>query len=355
MKKVSLYLACSALPFLVAGCGSSSNDSAPPPPAGTVQLTAGNVDVTARAAANAALGSASLADITPVSAASTKEVPVKVATVKARSLQQVLLGLTRNVVFERAMAKAAPVSGGLVRAQGVITETEACDAGGTVVGVLDDRDNSNSVSSGDQLSVTFNQCRPNATDFVNGSISASFSVVQDSPGFASAIATVTYTQLQATSTEGDFSINGSFSFSFSRLNNVDTAQFSIGVNGLTASVTDSNYSDTVTLHAGYTVTATRDPSALPPGSSIPGVGTLSVNGAISANSIGGTIVLSTPVAIRQFDIDAYPREGQLQVRGANNGMLVLTVLSTSTVRVQLDGNGDGTFEVPKDVAWVDLV
>ena len=40
--------------------------------------------------------------------------------------------------------------------------------------------------------------------------------------------------------EGDFSINGSFSFSFSRLNNVDTAQFSIGVNGLTASVTDSN-------------------------------------------------------------------------------------------------------------------
>ena len=81
MKKVSLYLACSALPFLVAGCGSSSNDSAPPPPAGTVQLTAGNVDVTARAAANAALGSASLADITPVSAASTKEVPVKVATV----------------------------------------------------------------------------------------------------------------------------------------------------------------------------------------------------------------------------------------------------------------------------------
>jgi len=39
----------------------------------------------------------------------------------------------------------------------------------------------------------------------------------------------------------------------------------------------------------------------------------------------------------------------------NNGLLVLTVLSTTTVRVQLDANADGTFEVNKDVAWVDLI
>jgi len=43
------------------------------------------------------------------------------------------------------------------------------------------------------------------------------------------------------------------------------------------------------------------------------------------------------------------------VRGVNNGLLVLTVLSTTTVRVQLDANGDGTFELTKDVNWIDLI
>jgi hypothetical protein len=238
---------------------------------------------------------------------------------------------------------------------GLITETENCAAGGTVTGVLDDRDNTGTVTSGDLLTVTFAQCRPNATDLIDGSVAATYSVVQASPGFASATATVTYTQLQASSTEGSFFINGSFSYNLNRFGSVFTAQLSIGVNGLTAGVTGSNYNDTVTLHAGYTVTATRDPAALPPGSATPGLGTLTVNGAISATSIGGTIVISTPVTIRQYDIDPFPREGQLQVRGVNNGLLVLTVLSTSTVRVQLDANADGTFEVDKNVAWTDLI
>jgi hypothetical protein len=65
-------------------------------------------------------------------------------------------------------------------------------------------------------------------------------------------------------------------------------------------------------------------------------------------------VIST-VTFRRYAIDPHPREGQLQVRGVNNGLLVVTVLSTATVRLQLDANGDGTFEATKDVPWDDLV
>jgi hypothetical protein len=43
------------------------------------------------------------------------------------------------------------------------------------------------------------------------------------------------------------------------------------------------------------------------------------------------------------------------VRGANNGQLLLTVLSALMVRVQLDANGDNTFEVDKNVPWIGLV
>lgn len=66
-------------------------------------------------------------------------------------------------------------------------------------------------------------------------------------------------------------------------------------------------------------------------------------------------MISTPLAIRQYDIDPHPREGQVQVRGADDGLLVPTVLSTRTVRAQLDANDDGTFEATKDVRWGDLI
>ena len=350
MNRLTIYLVISLAAVLISACGSDGNDNMQPAPAATVTMSTSNVDLVARSAANAAVSSAEVANVNPASNGGSAS-----KAVNTRSLQQLLLGLTREVVFDRVMVKGTPASSSIPKAQGTITKTDNCASGGTVTGVLEDRDDSNSATSGDTLTVTFTQCRPNPTDLINGSVSATYSAVQVLPGFASATATVTYSQLTASSTEGSFFINGSFTYNLSRLGSVYSAQLSIGVNGLTAAVTGASYSDTVTLHAGYTVTATRDPAALPTGSSIPGVGTLTVNGAISATSIGGTIVISTPVTIKQFDIDPFPREGQLQVRGANNGLLVLTVLSTSTVRVQLDANGDGTFEVNKDVAWVDLI
>ncbi|HTT11245.1 MAG TPA: hypothetical protein VMG60_10185 [Burkholderiaceae bacterium] len=64
------------------------------------------------------------------------------------------------------------------RPTGLISSTGTCAAGGSVTAVLDDRDGSNSGSSGDLLTVTFKQCQPTATDLINGSISATYSVAQ---------------------------------------------------------------------------------------------------------------------------------------------------------------------------------
>lgn len=341
-----------ALPLaalLVAGCGGeTSSDSAPAAPAASVTLSASNVDLVARAAANAGVSSANVAEVNPAAGARTA------SPVQGRSVQELVLALTGHVVVGRTMAKGAPAASSGVRSLALITRMEDCAAGGSVAGALDDRDNSGAASPGDLLSVTLVQCRPRAGDLINGTVSATYSVVQTTPT-VSVSATVTYAQLQASSTEGSFAIDGSFTYNLTQIGRITTAQLSIGASGLTAAVTGSNYNDTVTLHAGYTVTAARDPDAVLPGSAIPGLRTLSVNGAISAASIGGTIIVTTPVTIRQYDIDAFPREGQLQVRGVNNARLVLTVLSTTTVRVQLDEDGDSVFEVDKNVAWTELI
>jgi hypothetical protein len=356
MKALSLSFVAGIAALLVAGCGSDSNNGSQPGPAPTVTLSAANVDAAASATANAAVSSASMANVNPVSTSKASGGGDLASTLKTRSLQRLLFGLTQQLVIDRVMVKASPGSSAVLRTQALISRQDTCSSGGTVTVVLNDRDGSNNVSSGDLLTVTFDQCKPSATDLINGSVSATYSVVQVGSGFASATATVTYTQLQASSTEGSFSIDGSFNYNLAQQGNVYTAQLSIGVNSLTASVTGASGSETLTLHAGYTVTATRDPDALPPeGGSTAGLGTLTVNGAISATSIGGTIVITTPMTIKQYDIDPFPREGQVQVRGVNNGLLVLTVLSTSQVQVQLDADADGTFELSKVVNWVDLI
>jgi len=348
MNRLSACFVATSTALVIAGCGSNSNNSTAQGPTPTVTLSSANVDAAARASANAAISSASMVNAAPAStgASGTPSPPV-------RSLQQVLFKLTRQAVIDRAMVKSAAGSSTVPRAQALITRTDPCSSG-SITSSLDDRDNSNSVSAGDVLTLTFNQCQ-NGTDLIDGSVSATYSVVQSQPNFASATATVTYTQLHASSADGDFSINGSFNYSLSYDGSVYQAQLSIGVNDLTASVNAATYSDTVTLHAGYTVTGTRDPNALPQGSSTPGLDTLTVNGAVSAASIGGTILINTPMTFKQYDVDPYPREGQLQVRGANNGLLVLTVLSTSTVEVQLDADANGAFEVDKIVPWTDLI
>jgi len=357
MNRLLVTLMVANAAALVAACGGGGSDSpAPAAPVATVSLSSANQDAVARAAANAVVGSANIAAVNPAAADTVKAAAATtpVGTVP-RSLPQLLLNLTQDVVIDRLLARQSGTGSSLVRTQAVITATENCAVSGSVTATLDDRDNSGTASSGDVFTVTFSQCRPSDTELVDGSISASYTLVQQLPGSFSASATVTYSNLTATSAEGSFAVNGSFSYNLSRVGGVGTAQLAIGPNGLSATIAASNYTDTITLGAGYAITVTRDPAALPPGSAIPGLTTLTVNGAVTANSLGGTIVVSTPVAVKQYEIDPFPREGQIQVRGANNGLLVLTVLSTEAVRVQLDGNGDGTFEITKDVAWVDLI
>lgn len=353
--KLSICIAGTAVAALLAGCGGGAGGDSTPPAASSVVLTTTNQDTVARAAANAALSSATAAAVTPASADGKQAAAIGVqGQANARSLTELLLGLAQQAVVGTDATKKAQQTTA-VKPQAVATHTTNCAAGGTVTLTLDDRDNSGAASSGDVASLVFNQCRDSASEVVNGNLSATYTAAQSGPSSASASATITFSNLAATSSEGSFAINGTFSFNFSRQGTLKTAQFAVGASGLSAAITTPSYNDTITLGAGYTATLSRDENALAPGSTIPGADSLTVNGAITAASIGGTVVINTPVPFKQYDIDDFPREGQLQVRGANNGLLLLTAQSPTTARVMLDANGDGTFETTKDVPWSVLI
>jgi hypothetical protein len=74
-----------------------------------------------------------------------------------------------------------------------------------------------------------------------------------------------------------------------------------------------------------------------------------------ARRLSAAITRSTPIAFTRCAVDPYPRAGQRLVSGASGSRLQLTALSVTTVRVELDANGDGTFEQSRELPWGALI
>ena len=125
-------------------------------------------------------------------------------------------------------------------------------------------------------------------------------------------------------------------------------------NSLALRVTTPVYSDTVTLLDGYTVDSNYDRTALPPGGTVAGRTTSSASGKVASASAGGFVLVQTVEPIVQYDIDAYPRSGRLTAVG-NTGSVQVTVLSTTQVRIELDADGNRSYEASKLVAWDQLL
>jgi hypothetical protein len=113
------------------------------------------------------------------------------------------------------------------------------------------------------------------------------------------------------------------------------------------------FTDTVTLKNGFVSEATYEAlAAPPPGSATPGRTLSTVTGSLESTVAGGVVEVSTDAGapITTYDADSYPRSGVVQVRGINSRLL-LTGLSTDAVRLDLDANGDGSFESSEVKAW----
>jgi len=122
---------------------------------------------------------------------------------------------------------------------------------------------------------------------------------------------------------------------------------SVGSGGLTASTASSGYNDSVSFASGFAILTDEATS----GAST----SVSLSGTMSAQSLGGSITISTPQPLVQLSTDNYPSAGQVIVTGATGSAVRATVLDNTQVRVELDANGDGTYESTATVAWTTLI
>jgi hypothetical protein len=83
--------------------------------------------------------------------------------------------------------------------------------------------------------------------------------------------------------------------------------------------------------------------------------TLAASGTIDSTQLGGEISYSTPVTFQGAGA-GYPFAGEMLITGANGATIRLIALTETTVRIEVDADGDGVVDVggAEDTTWDDI-
>lgn len=316
--------AAAAMVLVLAACGGGGSDSgAFIPPAGSpAALTADNDVVAARSMLASSTGLMSNLDwLTGIQATGVHHpLPLVVAQAKA--------------------ALRRPLAGGEWLVGVTETFTESCTGGGSVSTTLDVA-NPEALTAGDTFTLTFSNCSEGGAS-LNGVIRMVFSSISgDLDAYPYTFsATVTTTDLRVTGDGSTLTSNGSMTLTLSSSgDDNEEADVSISSFHVRGSMAGEAYEQTLTNYAlRWAIQGQRM--------------TQTVAGTLTDSALGGSLVVATPTSVKQNLAEAYPYEGVLTGTGANNSRVRVTVLSSTTgVRVELDADGNGSYETSEDLGW----
>lgn len=333
----------------VAGCGGGGGGGEAPPPPTQVTITAANQEIVATTTANVFVG---FSGSTAVIAAKDGSPDLKPQTAGVQSAGALLAGSAK-----RALLTAAGKGGGPRVLQATSSATQNCPTSGTVTSTVDDNDNNGVLSAGDRVTLVYAQCR-DGPDVLNGSVSMTFTRVIDSPTMAELSAGMTFGALTASIGDDSSSMNGTVSIAMTMTSTVVTAIITVESGGLTSVVLSvaPAYSETLTMAAGLIFREIDDATLGLPGSVNPGMASMWVDGTVSSSRLGGeSITIATVTPMQAYFVNAYPHAGQTVVSGASGTKLRMTAIDSMSVRLELDANGDGTYETTTIKPWSDIM
>jgi hypothetical protein len=223
--------------------------------------------------------------------------------------------------------------------------TENCNGGGTISVVVTDVNGNDQPDAGDSATLTINHCAVDGSS-VNGqlimAVNSSSGDLDTYPHAYSA--TLTLNNLSTTSSQVSTVANGNFTLAVDRQSSIlqtvmltaSSLTTSSTFDGATYSATLTNYQITETM--GFTSSTT------------------SVSGTVGTSLLGAnTLTAATLVPFTRFYTDVYPSSGQVMVTASQGGKVRITVLSSSMLRIELDANGDGSYEASTTQLWSDMV
>lgn len=224
-----------------------------------------------------------------------------------------------------------------VQPKAVSSDSVACSSGGNITMTVDDADNDGSPSSADTIELRFNACREDGA-LLNGAIRlTSLSSVATADGRSgSDAATVTIDNLSASSDGVTETANGRFSFQLAWQDYPQTYELTLSGQSIVISGPAGR-----SELAGFTYREHGD--AMQYG--------LTVDGTLKTRL--GEHRLSTPAELSSR-YGEYPSAGTLQIAAPDHSSLAMTAVSNTTVRLDLDADGDGRFEKSEQLSWDDL-
>jgi hypothetical protein len=343
---------------LVAGCGGDGDDGAviPPPPT-YVKISAANQDAVARASIASIMPFVAV----PVVGGSASPALAKTAQAGATSAVGRHGGLTHLALraFHVGSRQTTAAPAGMARPLAQLPpETVPCSVSGTMTLILDDKDNSKTLTVGDTVSVSFNQC-DDGDGTVNGGMALTIATYSLTPTAEDVTGSITFQSLAIVSEPSSFSVNGGASFKFTytpKTNGEESfASFTVASGGMTVAkqgVVAGGLSDSYSYRAGFTV-SDRDFMSATQG--VPSSEIITASGDFGSQSLGGDLTLSTITPFESVYTDPYgdifPTKGQLLASGLDGTKLRLTATQTVQVLMEMSDDSDAEWEYSKLVSW----
>jgi hypothetical protein len=328
---------CSAL-LAACGGGGGSSASAPAP---TVTLSATNQGPVTRATLD---GAQAIGSSGPFAQADRATAQSLGSAAPSGSLGALQVAVRRGLVAA-FLTQQGRMGATAVRPAGTSSSTDACNVSGSVTTTLNDADNNLSVSSGDSLTLTFNQCQDSTGDTVDGTMAFTIGTVTSAAaGDVRFTGNLAFQQVDVTSGARSAAIGGSVAVSAAITSSSFQLAITVGSNALTVETTAPGYANTITYEQDMRLTVVENEGLVAQTD-------VTLDGAFTASSIGGRILVSTVVPVQQIATDAYPSSGQIVVTGAMGTHLRITALDATQVQLELDANGDGAYERSGTFAW----
>jgi hypothetical protein len=331
------FMAVSSL----SGCGSGGDGSSSG--ASAVSITQQNSPQVAGAsyqAANTAQGTSNTGSATFISVVATKSHNRRGLARFAQQQIVRLMGLDSTTEANSAS--------GLV-----VSDTLPCDVpgiggtAGTISVEANDADGSGTLSTGDTVSATFNNCYTSIDgQSVNGGFSLTGLTISGDPQLANTGwtvgATFSFKSISIADISGTETVNGGFSYSG---NTSDGINISASLSGTSLSVAESGGPTISLSNFHLTGTVNENTSAY----------LLYGSGRVTDSALNGYVNFDISSATPLQGIgDQDPDSGSMTVTGADNSSVKVTAIDSSSAQLQVDADGDGTAEYTVTKTWIDL-
>lgn len=231
-----------------------------------------------------------------------------------------------------------------VRPTAVTSDTVNCTQGGSLLFSFNDLNNNASWDVGDSLSAEARNCREDGMT-IQGKLGLNAKALSGVFGGSSYSATLQLTLTDFAVTEGSDTATGNGSFDMQVGVSGGTTELTLMVDSLTIVGSESGkpYSDSL-RDARLSL---RFPAT--------GGSTSSTSATVSSNRLDNKSVrIETASPFVTTVNSAFPSSGQLLITGASGSKLRLSAQNAAQVLLELDADGDGSFETRSTKAWSEL-